>query len=52
MQGEHQCPLFLVVIKSYWPYDQAYLKSMAHWSEVLPDFILTVKDENIVDDLE
>lgn len=33
-------------------YYQAYLKLMAHWHEVLPDFILTVNHEDVVDDLE
>ncbi len=33
-------------------YYQAYLKLMTHWKEVLPEFILTVNHEDIVDDLE
>ncbi len=33
-------------------YYQAYLKLMAHWHEVLPDFVLTVNHEDVVDDLE
>lgn len=33
-------------------YYQAYLKLMAHWEKVLPDFVLTVKHEDLVDDLE
>ncbi|MBL4764467.1 MAG: sulfotransferase [Colwellia sp.] len=33
-------------------YYQAYLKLMAHWDEALPDFVLTVNHENVVDDLE
>ena len=33
-------------------YYQAYLKLMAHWQSVLPDFILTVNHEDVVDDLE
>jgi len=33
-------------------YYQAYLKLMAHWEEVLPNFVLTVNHEDIVDDLE
>jgi len=33
-------------------YYQAYLKLMAHWDEVLPDFVLTVNHEDVVDDLE
>jgi tetratricopeptide (TPR) repeat protein len=33
-------------------YYQAYLKVMAHWNEVLPDFVLTVNHEDVVDDLE
>ncbi len=33
-------------------YYQAYLKLMAHWHEVLPDFVLTVSHEDVVDDLE
>ncbi|SEL85186.1 Tetratricopeptide repeat-containing protein [Colwellia chukchiensis] len=32
-------------------YYQAYLKLMAHWQSVLPGFILTVKHEDVVDDL-
>ena len=33
-------------------YYQAYLKLMAHWDKVLPGFVLTVKHEDVVDDLE
>ncbi|WP_368668250.1 sulfotransferase [Psychrosphaera sp. I2R16] len=33
-------------------YYQAYLKLMKHWQDVMPDFILTVKHEDVVDDLE
>jgi tetratricopeptide (TPR) repeat protein len=33
-------------------YYQAYLKLMAHWQKVLPDFVLTVNHEDVVDDLE
>jgi len=33
-------------------YYQAYLKLMVHWDEVLPDFVLTVNHEDVVDDLE
>jgi tetratricopeptide (TPR) repeat protein len=33
-------------------YYQAYLKLMAHWDNVLPNFILTVNHEDVVDDLE
>jgi len=33
-------------------YYQAYLKLMDHWHEVLPDFVLTVNHEDVVDDLE
>tara|TARA_R110000737_G_scaffold18342_2_gene36335 strand:+ start:14526 stop:16553 length:2028 start_codon:yes stop_codon:yes gene_type:complete len=33
-------------------YYQAYLKLMAHWHKVLPDFVLTVNHEDVVDDLE
>jgi tetratricopeptide (TPR) repeat protein len=33
-------------------YYQAYLKLMAHWDNVLPDFVLTVNHEDVVDDLE
>ena len=33
-------------------YYQAYLKLMNHWHEVLPDFVLTVNHEDVVDDLE
>lgn len=33
-------------------YYQAYLKLMAHWDDVLPDFVLTVNHEDVVDDLE
>ena len=33
-------------------YYQAYLKLMAHWESVLPDFVLTVNHEDVVDDLE
>ncbi|NQZ20856.1 MAG: sulfotransferase [Colwellia sp.] len=33
-------------------YYQAYLKLMSHWNDVLPDFVLTVNHENVVDDLE
>jgi len=32
-------------------YYQAYLKLMAHWQKVLPDFVLTVNHEDVVDDL-
>ncbi|MFT5758634.1 MAG: tetratricopeptide (TPR) repeat protein [Alteromonadaceae bacterium] len=33
-------------------YYQTYLKLMSHWDEVLPDFVLTVNHEDVVDDLE
>ncbi|MDO6505435.1 sulfotransferase [Colwellia sp. 4_MG-2023] len=33
-------------------YYQAYLKLMNHWHEVLPDFVLTVNHEDVVDDLD
>jgi tetratricopeptide (TPR) repeat protein len=33
-------------------YYQAYLKLMAHWDDVLPDYVLTVNHEDVVDDLE
>lgn len=33
-------------------YYQAYLKLMTHWHKVLPDFVLTVNHEDVVDDLE
>jgi len=33
-------------------YYQAYLKLMTHWDKVLPDFVLTVNHEDVVDDLE
>lgn len=33
-------------------YYQAYLKLMGHWDQVLPDFVLTVNHEDVVDDLE
>ena len=33
-------------------YYQAYLKLMAHWQQVLPDFVLTVNHEDVVDNLE
>jgi tetratricopeptide (TPR) repeat protein len=33
-------------------YYQSYLKLMTHWHDVLPDFILTVNHEDVVDDLE
>jgi tetratricopeptide (TPR) repeat protein len=33
-------------------YYQVYLKLMAHWHDVLPGFVLTVKHEDVVDDLE
>ncbi|MGB0937521.1 MAG: sulfotransferase [Colwellia sp.] len=33
-------------------YYQAYLKLMSHWHNVLPDFVLTVNHEDVVDDLE
>jgi len=33
-------------------YYQAYLKLMNHWHEVLPDFVLTVHHEDVVDDLD
>jgi tetratricopeptide (TPR) repeat protein len=33
-------------------YYQAYLKLMSHWDVVLPDFVLTVSHEDVVDDLE
>ena len=33
-------------------YYQAYMELMTHWHEVLPDFVLTVNHEDVVDDLE
>lgn len=33
-------------------YYQGYMKLMAHWHEVLPDFVLTVNHEDVVNDLE
>jgi len=33
-------------------YYQAYLKLMDHWNSVIPNFILTVKHEDVVNDLE
>jgi len=33
-------------------YYQAYMKLMTHWHEVLPEFVLTVNHEDVVDDLE
>ncbi len=33
-------------------YYQAYLKLMAHWEKVLPDFVLTVNHEDVVEDLD
>jgi len=33
-------------------YYQAYLKLMSHWDEVLPGFVLNVRHEDVVDDLE
>jgi len=33
-------------------YYLAYLKLMAHWDAVLPNFVLTVNHEDVVDDLE
>jgi len=33
-------------------YYNGYLKLMDHWKAVLPDFILTVNHEDVVDDLE
>ncbi len=33
-------------------YYQAYLKLMTHWEKVLPEFVLTVNHEDVVDDLE
>jgi tetratricopeptide (TPR) repeat protein len=33
-------------------YYQAYMKLMSHWHDVLPDFVLTVNHEDVVDDLE
>jgi tetratricopeptide (TPR) repeat protein len=33
-------------------YYQGYLKLMDHWNKVLPDFVLTVNHEDVVDDLE
>ena len=33
-------------------YYKAYLKLMTHWDNVLPDFVLTVNHEDVVDDLE
>ncbi|MBA6340457.1 sulfotransferase [Colwellia sp. MB02u-10] len=33
-------------------YYQAYLKLMAHWDDVLPDYVLKVNHEDVVDDLE
>lgn len=33
-------------------YYQAYLKLMTHWQQVLPNFVLTVNHEDVVEDLE
>jgi hypothetical protein len=33
-------------------YYKAYLKLMAHWHEVLPNFVLQVNHEEVVDDLQ
>lgn len=33
-------------------YYQAYIKLMAHWDEVLPNFVLTVNHEDVVDNLD
>ncbi|WP_077341195.1 tetratricopeptide repeat-containing sulfotransferase family protein [Pseudocolwellia agarivorans] len=33
-------------------YYQAYLKLMAHWKQVLPNFILTINHEDVVEDLD
>lgn len=33
-------------------YYQAYLKLMTHWQQVLPDFVLTVNHEDVVEGLE
>lgn len=33
-------------------YYKAYIKLMAHWNKVLPDFVLTVNHEDVVNDLE
>ena len=33
-------------------YYQAYIKLMAHWDKVLPDFVLRVHHEDVVEDLE
>ena len=33
-------------------YYQAYVKLMAHWDSVLPNFVLKIEHENVVDDLE
>lgn len=33
-------------------YYQAYLKLMTHWHNVLPDFVLTVNHEDVVENLE
>jgi len=33
-------------------YYQAYLKLMSHWHDVLPDFVLTVHHEDVVENLE
>ena len=33
-------------------YYQAYLKLMAHWEKVLPNFVLTVKHEDVVEDVD
>lgn len=33
-------------------YYQAYLKIMTHWQQVLPNFVLTVNHEDVVEDLE
>lgn len=39
-------------LKDIGRYYLAYLKLMTHWHTVLPDFILTVNHEDVVDDLE
>jgi len=33
-------------------YYRQYVRLMAHWDQVLPDFVLRVQHEDVVDDLE
>ena len=43
---------FSYVLEDIGRYYRAYEKLMAHWQSVLPDQILTVQHENVINDLE